>query len=102
MKWAALTKPITRAGLFMGRILWGLALGYMFLSCRDAASSRNVNRCHQSTPAAAGDGVHLIARHYRKGVRFDSHLHREAQPVYVARCTMHVPTPSRSRMPFAG
>jgi hypothetical protein len=52
--------------------------------------------------AAAGDGVHLIARHYRRGVRIDTQLHREAQPVYVARSTMQVTTPSRSRMPFAG
>jgi hypothetical protein len=35
MKWAALTKPITRLGLFMvkfpGRILLGLEIGYRFL-----------------------------------------------------------------------
>ena len=26
-----------------------------------------------------GDGVHLVARHYRKGVRLHTHMHREAQ-----------------------
>jgi AraC-like DNA-binding protein len=43
--------------------------------------------------AAAGDGVHLVARHYRKGVRLDTHMHREAQLVYAARGTMQVTTP---------
>src|ERR1700760_4618954 len=41
----------------------------------------------------AGDGVHLVARHYRKGVRLDTHMHREAQLVYAARGTMQVTTP---------
>ena len=27
---------------------------------------------------ATGDGVHLVARNYRKGVRLDIHMHREA------------------------
>jgi len=40
-----------------------------------------------------GDGVHLVARHYRKGVRLDTHMHREAQLVYAARGTMQVTTP---------
>jgi AraC-like DNA-binding protein len=40
-----------------------------------------------------GDGVHLIANHYRKGVRLDAHMHREAQLVYAARGTMQVTTP---------
>jgi AraC-like DNA-binding protein/quercetin dioxygenase-like cupin family protein len=44
---------------------------------------------HTST----GDGVHLVAQHYRKGVRLDPHLHREAQLVYAARGTMQVTTP---------
>ena len=43
--------------------------------------------------AATGDGVHLVARHYRKGVRLDPHMHREAQLVYAARGTMQVTTP---------
>jgi AraC-like DNA-binding protein/quercetin dioxygenase-like cupin family protein len=43
--------------------------------------------------AATGDGVHLIARPYRKGVRLDTHMHREAQLVYAARGTMQVTTP---------
>jgi AraC-like DNA-binding protein/quercetin dioxygenase-like cupin family protein len=43
--------------------------------------------------ALTGDGVHLVARHYRKGVRLDPHMHREAQLVYAARGTMQVTTP---------
>jgi AraC-like DNA-binding protein len=39
------------------------------------------------------DGVHLVARHYEKGVRLDTHMHREAQLVYAARGTMQVTTP---------
>jgi AraC-like DNA-binding protein/mannose-6-phosphate isomerase-like protein (cupin superfamily) len=42
---------------------------------------------------ATGDGVHLAARHYKKGVRLDTHMHREAQLVYAARGTMQVTTP---------
>jgi AraC-like DNA-binding protein len=40
-----------------------------------------------------GDGVHLVARNYRKGTRLDTHMHREAQLVYAARGTMQVTTP---------
>jgi AraC-like DNA-binding protein/mannose-6-phosphate isomerase-like protein (cupin superfamily) len=39
------------------------------------------------------DGVHRVARHYKKGVRLDTHMHREAQLVYAARGTMQVTTP---------
>src|SRR3981081_1084408 len=42
---------------------------------------------------ATADGVHLVARHYKKGVRLGSHMHREAQLVYAARGTMQVTTP---------
>jgi AraC-like DNA-binding protein len=42
---------------------------------------------------ATGDGAHLVARHYRKGVRLDTHMHREAQLVYAASGTMQVTTP---------
>jgi AraC-like DNA-binding protein/quercetin dioxygenase-like cupin family protein len=42
---------------------------------------------------ATGDGVHLVARNYRKGVRLDIHMHREAQLVYAAKGTMQVTTP---------
>src|ERR1700754_4226609 len=42
---------------------------------------------------ATGDGVHLVARQYKKGVRLDPHMHREAQLVYAARGTMQVTTP---------
>ena len=40
-----------------------------------------------------GDGLHLVARTYRKGVRLDTHMHREAQLVYAASGTMQVTTP---------
>jgi AraC-like DNA-binding protein/quercetin dioxygenase-like cupin family protein len=42
---------------------------------------------------ATGDGVHLVAQTYRKGVRLDPHMHREAQLVYAAKGTMQVTTP---------
>src|SRR6202023_571087 len=42
---------------------------------------------------ATGDGVHLVARNYRKGIRLDTHMHREAQLVYAAKGTMQVTTP---------
>src|SRR5712672_3959140 len=42
---------------------------------------------------ATGDGVHLVARHYKKGTRLDTHMHREAQLVYAARGTIQVTTP---------
>ena len=42
---------------------------------------------------STGDGLHLIANHYRKGTRLDTHMHREAQLVYAARGTMQVTTP---------
>ena len=35
----------------------------------------------------------MVARHYRKGVRLDTHMHREAQLVYAASGTMQVTTP---------
>jgi AraC-like DNA-binding protein len=38
-------------------------------------------------------GVHLVARHYKKGVRLGTHMHREAQLVYAIRGTMQVTTP---------
>jgi AraC-like DNA-binding protein len=44
---------------------------------------------HRST----GDGVNLVANHYRKGHRIEPHHHREAQLVYAARGTMQVTTP---------
>src|SRR3984885_11565674 len=42
---------------------------------------------------ASRDGIHLVARHYKKGVRLDTHMHREAQLVYAAKGTMQVTTP---------
>ena len=38
-------------------------------------------------------GVHLVQRHYRKGTRLDTHIHRESQLVYAAKGTMQVTTP---------
>ncbi len=40
-----------------------------------------------------GDGIHLVARTYKKGVRLDTHMHREAQLVYAVKGTMQVTTP---------
>ena len=42
---------------------------------------------------STGDGIHMVANRYRKGVRLDTHLHREAQLVYAAEGTMQVTTP---------
>jgi AraC-like DNA-binding protein len=42
---------------------------------------------------STGDGVHMVANRYGKGVRLDTHLHREAQLVYAAEGTMQVTTP---------
>jgi AraC-like DNA-binding protein len=42
---------------------------------------------------STGDGVHLVSRNYRKGLRLDPHVHREAQLVYAAEGTMQVTTP---------
>jgi AraC-like DNA-binding protein/quercetin dioxygenase-like cupin family protein len=42
---------------------------------------------------STGDGVHMIANSYRKGVRLGTHMHREAQLVYAAKGTMQVTTP---------
>src|SRR6202050_2199918 len=42
---------------------------------------------------ATADGIHLVARNYRKGTRLDTHMHREAQLVYAAKGTMQVTTP---------
>jgi AraC-like DNA-binding protein/quercetin dioxygenase-like cupin family protein len=42
---------------------------------------------------STGDGIHMIANGYRKGVRLDTHMHREAQLVYAAKGTMQVTTP---------
>jgi AraC-like DNA-binding protein/quercetin dioxygenase-like cupin family protein len=42
---------------------------------------------------STGDGIHMIANTYAKGIRLDTHMHREAQLVYAARGTMQVTTP---------
>src|SRR5947209_15465012 len=43
--------------------------------------------------STTGEGVHMVAQNYRKGVRLDAHMHREAQLVYAAKGTMQVTTP---------
>src|SRR6476659_2934940 len=48
-----------------------------------------IRASHRTT----GEGVHLVAHRYRKGVRLDTHMHREAQLVYAAKGTMQVNTP---------
>src|ERR1700761_1811862 len=43
---------------------------------------------------STGDGLHLVARSYKKGLRLDPHMHREAQLVYATSGTMQVTTPN--------
>src|ERR1700716_2349264 len=47
----------------------------------------------RATHRATGDGVHMVAQNYQKGMRLDAHVHREAQLVYAAKGTMQVTTP---------
>src|ERR1700761_132086 len=47
----------------------------------------------QGRRTSTGDGIHMVANHYKKGTRLDTHMHREAQLVYAARGTMQVTTP---------
>ena len=47
----------------------------------------------QGRRTSTADGIHLVANHYKKGIRLDTHMHREAQLVYAARGTMQVTTP---------
>src|SRR5450755_1134288 len=47
----------------------------------------------RATHRVTGDGVHLVSRAYRKGVRLDTHMHREAQLIFATRGTMQVTTP---------
>src|SRR3954471_562819 len=42
---------------------------------------------------STGDGIHMIANSYKKGVRLHTHMHRESQLVYAAAGTMQVTTP---------
>jgi AraC-like DNA-binding protein len=42
---------------------------------------------------ASGGGVHIVARQYKKGVRLEPHMHREAQLVFSIKGTMQVTTP---------
>ncbi len=47
----------------------------------------------QGSHRSTGDGVHLVANHYKKGAHIETHMHRESQLVYAARGTMQVTTP---------
>src|SRR4051812_28674752 len=96
MKWAALTKPITLAGLFMNGILQFFQ--DHVIRCRpDGMSPMNIAETPILNPPTAhrelAGGIHLVARDYRKGVRLGTHMHREAQLVYAAKGTMQVTTP---------
>ena len=42
---------------------------------------------------STGDGIHMVANSYGRGVRLHTHMHREAQLVYAARGTMQVTAP---------
>src|SRR6478609_4761207 len=66
-------------------------------SCADGMRPMNI----AERPIAAiegrhrttGDGVHMVARHVRKGTRLPPHMHQESQLVYAATGTMQVTTP---------
>src|SRR5262249_51189604 len=52
----------------------------------------NQSRRHvPSSPVC--DGMRILARAYRRGIRLDSHVHREAQLIYAERGVMQVTTP---------
>src|SRR4051812_23733686 len=96
MKWAALTKPITRTGLFMveschfpRKVIWSCADGMWPMSIAETPIAAIIGGVHRAT----GDGIHMVARNYRKGTRLDTHMHREAQLVYAAKGMMQVTTP---------
>ena len=59
------------------------------MSIAETPIAETIGGVHRTT----GDGVHLVARNYRKGTRLDTHMHREAQLIYAARGTMQVTTP---------
>src|ERR1700754_2224991 len=96
MKCAALTKPITRAGLFMKSnpaIFSGSVIRYRPDGMSPMSIAETPVAAFGGSHVATGDGVHLVARNYRKGVRLGTHMHREAQLVYAAKGTMQVTTP---------
>src|SRR5262252_5258158 len=94
MKCAALTKAMTRLGLFMAfpvfdrSVIGSYPDGMQPMTVAEKPLAAIQGR-HRST----GDGVHLVANAYRKGHRIEPHMHREAQLVYAARGTMQVTTP---------
>src|ERR1700758_2816968 len=96
MKCAALTKPITRPGRFMGRIPYSQRVGYITI-CPDGMRPMNIAEkpiaVIQGRRISTGDGIHMIAVEYPRGTRLDTHMHREAQLVYATRGTMQVTTP---------
>ena len=59
------------------------------MSIAETPIDASIGGVHRTT----GDGIHMVARNYRKGTRLDTHMHREAQLVYAARGTMQVTTP---------
>src|ERR1700748_3822929 len=99
MKCAALTKAITRLGLFMWTFPASIPVfdHSVIGSYPDEMPPMSVAEKPLATIAgrhrSTGDGVNLIANHSRKGHRIDPHRHRESQLVYAARGTMQVTTP---------
>src|SRR5690348_13430185 len=99
MKWAALTKPITRRGTFIEKswVESSVVLEQNIGSCPDGMwpmiiAEKPVATLDGIQPQIT-DGVHQVARRYDKGARIDTHTHREAQLVYAARGMMEVTTP---------
>src|SRR5215468_5166150 len=94
MKWAALTKVMTRLGLFIVRflqrqkyVIWSVANGMRPMNVVEKPIVA-IEGSHRST----GDGVHLVARHCRKGTHLAPHMHRESQLAYAPTATMPVTT----------
>src|ERR1700727_3002197 len=57
----------------------------------------------QGRRTSTGDGVHLVANHYKKAVRLHTHIHAEAQLVDAAKGPKKAPTPrGRGLGPPAG
>src|ERR1700761_7704070 len=99
MKWAALTKPITRPGTFIWKSFSesSVVLLRIIGSCPDGMWPMTIAEKPVATldgiQPPITDGVHRVARRYKKGVRIETHMHREAQLVYAARGMMQVTTP---------
>src|SRR5215831_4184600 len=94
MKCAALTKPITRLGLFIRES----SPAPKSVICRKHDGMPPMTIVETPIKEVLGNprstaGVPLVARDYAKGTRLDPHMHREAQLVYAAKGTMQVTTP---------